>query len=62
MADHRSLPADSIKSSAVGMKSTRHTKINIQLAQTPQVEEDKLMDYLATPAKRTFNDQVPSAD
>jgi hypothetical protein len=56
----RSLPASAIKSVTVGQKRNRHTKINIQLAQTPLANADKLIDFLSMPKKRGFDSQVPS--
>lgn len=54
----RSLPFDCIKSVVVGQKTNRHTKINIQIAQTPLVDKDVLQDYLTTPKKRIFDNQI----
>lgn len=41
----------------VGQKENRHTKINMQLAQTPLADKDQLHDLLSTPKKRIFDSQ-----
>ena len=40
------------------MKANRHTKINMQIAQTPVVDKDLLREYMSTPRKRVFDSQI----
>lgn len=42
----------------MGQKTNRHTKINMQVAQIPQVDEAELMDFLSTPKKRSYDSQI----
>jgi hypothetical protein len=48
---------DCIKSVIVGQKDNRHTKINMQIAQTPLADSDQLQELLSTPKKRVFDGQ-----
>jgi hypothetical protein len=54
----RSIPADCIKSVAVGQKKNRHTKINMQLCDTPPVDGETVMEFLSTPKKRAFDSLI----
>jgi hypothetical protein len=47
-----------IKSVSVGQKKNRHTKINMQLCDTSPVEPEILMEFLSTPKKRAFDNQI----